>query len=133
MATTRTKLAARAPRRIGVLLAMFAAVFAVFLMSSAPAFAATSDEDDPYRISGNVQLDGEPLEGVHLTIDGPGGKQEVETDENGQWRVGVPEKNAEYTVTLDEETLPEGIAVVDDEDDTPNVKEAEMEPAAASR
>lgn len=126
MATTRTTIAARVPRRAVILLAMFAAVFALFLMSSAPAFAATADEDDPYRISGNVQLDGEPLEGVHLTIDGPGGKQEVETDENGQWRVGVPERNETYTVTLDESTLPEGIAVVDDGDDTPNVKEVEM-------
>lgn len=126
MATTRTKLATRVPRRAGILLAMLAAVFAVFLMSSTPAFAATADEGDPYRISGNVQLDGEPLEGVHLTIDGPGGKQEVETDENGQWKVSVPEKNTTYTVTLDEETLPEGIAVVDPDDDSPNVKEAEM-------
>jgi neutral amino acid transport system permease protein len=126
VATTRTTLAARAPRRIGVLLAVFAALFAVFLMTAVPASAAVTDEGDPFRISGNVQLDGEPLEGVTLTIDGPGGKQVVETDENGQWRVGVPEKNEDYTVTLDEETLPDGIAVVDPEDDTPNVKDAHV-------
>ncbi|HEX5858370.1 MAG TPA: branched-chain amino acid ABC transporter permease [Microbacterium sp.] len=88
-------------------------------MSAAPASAA---EDDPYRISGNVQLDGEPLAGVILVIDGPGGEQEVETDENGQWRVGVPERE-EYSVTLDESSLPEGIAVVEEGDDSPNVKE----------
>lgn len=93
------------------------------LATATPALAA---EDDPYRISGNVQLDGEPLEGVVLTVDGPGGEQEVETDENGQWRVGVPERGETYVVTLDEETLPEGIAVVDPEDDSPNVKEVEM-------
>ena len=93
--------------------------------TATPALAA---EDDPYRISGNVQLDGEPLEGVALTIDGPGGEQEVETDAEGQWRVGVPERGETYVVTLDEDTLPEGIAVVDAEgaDDTPNVKEVEM-------
>lgn len=108
------------------MLAMLAAVFAVFLMGTAPASAAPGADGDPYRISGNVQLDGVPLEGVHLTVDGPGGKQEVETDANGQWKVSVPEKNTTYTVTLDEETLPEGIAVVDPEDDSPNVKEAEM-------
>ncbi len=79
------------------------------VLSSSPAYA---DEDDPYRISGNVQLDGEPLEGVVLVIDGPGGEQEATTDAEGQWRVGVPERD-EYTVTLDESTLPEGIAVVD--------------------
>ena len=30
-----------------------------------------------------------------------------------KWAVGVPEKNADYTVTLNEDTLPEGIAVVE--------------------
>jgi branched-chain amino acid transport system permease protein len=123
VAPTRTALAARAPRTIGVLLALFAALFAVFLMTAGPAAAAPSADGDPFRVSGNVQLDGEPLEGVHLTIDGPGGKQEVDTDANGQWRVSVPAKDT-YTVTLDETTLPTGIAVVDPEDDTPNVKEA---------
>ncbi|MRG61267.1 branched-chain amino acid ABC transporter permease [Agromyces sp. CFH 90414] len=104
---------------MGVLIAALAAVIAVVTLTAGPAAAA---EGDPYRISGNVQLDGEPLEGVRLVIDGPGGEQEVETDENGQWRVSVPEKD-DYTVTLDEETLPEGIAVVDPEDDSPNEKD----------
>jgi branched-chain amino acid transport system permease protein len=126
VALTRSALATRAPRTIGVLLALIAALFAVVLMTAGPASAATTADGDPYRVSGNVQLDGEPLPGVHLTIDGPGGKQEVETDEKGQWRVSVPERNTTYTVTLDEDTLPSGIAVVDPEDDTPNVKEAEM-------
>lgn len=88
-----------------------------------PAFAA---EDDPFRLSGNVQLDGSPLEGVVLVVTGPGGEQKAETDAQGQWRVGVPEKSTEYVVTLDESTLPDGIAVVDAEDDTPNVKEVEL-------
>lgn len=106
-----------------------AALFGLMLIMLgllATATPALADEDDPYRISGNVQLDGEPLEGVVLIIDGPGGEQEVETDENGQWRVGVPERGETYVVTLDEDTLPEGIAVVDPEDESPNVKEVEM-------
>jgi branched-chain amino acid transport system permease protein len=98
-------------------------LFAMMSLTASPAFAA---EDDPYRISGNVQLDGQPLEGVRLVIDGPGGEQEVETDAEGQWRVGVPERGETYTVTLDEETLPDGIAVVNPEDDTPNEEEVEM-------
>ena len=118
-----TPLAASSPGRFARLIAAFllvlAALLGVGVLSAAPASAA---EDDPYRISGNVQLDGEPLAGVVLVIDGPGGEQEVETDENGQWRVGVPERE-EYTVTLDESSLPEGIAVVEEGDDTPNVKE----------
>jgi len=92
----------------GVLLALLAWLFA-----PTPAHAA---EGDPYTVSGNVQLDGEPLEGVALTIDGPGGEQEVETDADGRWSVKVPERGVEYTVTLDESTLPEGIAVIEDPD-----------------
>ncbi|WP_238707048.1 branched-chain amino acid ABC transporter permease [Microbacterium lushaniae] len=111
--------------RAGAIPALFALLLTLLgvFAGSAPAVAA---EDDPYRISGNVQLDGEPLEGVVLVIDGPGGDQEAETDAAGQWRVGVPERGEEYTVTLDEDTLPEGIAVVDPEDDSPNVKEVEV-------
>lgn len=112
-------------KRAGALPALFALLLTLLgvFAGSAPAFAA---EDDPYRISGNVQLDGEPLEGVILVIDGPGGDQEAETDAEGQWRVGVPERGEEYSITLDEDTLPEGIAVVDPEDDSPNVKEVEV-------
>ena len=50
------------------------------------------------------------------------------TDAEGKWAVGVPERNADYVVTLDEETLPEGIAVVEEGDDTPNVKEVTVGP-----
>ncbi len=111
--------------RAGALPAVFALLLTLMgvFAGAAPASAA---EGDPYRISGNVQLDGEPLEGVALTIDGPGGEQEVETDAEGQWRVSVPERGETYTVTLDEDTLPEGIAVVDPEDDSPNEKEVEV-------
>lgn len=116
--TTSTMVRGVRPRTITALVALFLMLLGV-LGTAAPALAA---EGDPYRISGNVQLDGEPLEGVSLTIDGPGGAQTVETDAEGQWRVSVPEKD-DYTVTLDEETLPEGIAVVDEEDDTPNEKD----------
>ena len=117
--TTRRVAGARVTAALFGLLLVALGLFA----GASPAQAA---EDDPYRISGNVQLDGEPLEGVALTVDGPGGKQEVETDAKGQWRVGVPERGETYVVTLDEDTLPEGIAVVDAEDDTPNVKEVEL-------
>ncbi|MTE24549.1 branched-chain amino acid ABC transporter permease [Microbacterium sp. ZXX196] len=116
----------RSPRRAraGWLLAALLAVAAIGGVAS-PASAA---EGDPYTVSGNVQLDGEPLEGVDLAIDGPGGEQQVTTDAEGQWRVWVPERGETYTVTLDEETLPEGIAVIDEtgEDDTPNIVEGEM-------
>jgi branched-chain amino acid transport system permease protein len=95
------------------------------------AIADTVDTDKyPYRVSGNVQLNGDPLEGVELTVEGNGITTEVATDAEGRWAVGVPERNADYTVTLDETTLPEGIAVVDEtgENETPNVSEVTVGP-----
>jgi neutral amino acid transport system permease protein len=114
-----------------VLLVLTTLLAALIMLSAAPpAHADEVGADEPYKISGNVQLDGEPLEDVLLTVKGDGGVDlEVETDAEGQWRVGVPER-AEYTVTLDESTLPEGIAVVDETgaDSTPNEKEVEIGP-----
>jgi len=109
------------PGVLEALVAFLAALLAV-LLAPTPAHAA---EGDPYSISGNVHHEGEPLEGVTLTIDGPGGEQEVETDAEGSWTVQVPERQADYVVTLHEDTLPEGVIVVDEEgeDETPNEKE----------
>jgi len=87
--------------------------FAV-MFGSAPAAHADDAglDDNPFRVSGNVQYNGDPLEDVKLTVEGGGYKVDVETDAEGKWRVGVPEK-AEYEVTLDESTLPDGVAVVE--------------------
>ncbi len=79
------------------------------------------DEYD-FRIFGIVELADEPIEDVRLVITGNGYEVDVETDAEGRWAVGVPEKG-DYDVTLDEDTLPEGIAVIDEEDETPNVRE----------
>lgn len=118
-------------RYLRAILLVFAALLGALLILSAasPAHADEVGEDEPYKISGNVQLDGEPLEDVRLTVEGNGVDVEVETDAEGQWRVGVPERET-YTVTLDEETLPEGIAVVDETgaDSSPNEKEVEIGP-----
>ena len=113
-------------RGAGVLILLAAAVgYMLGLLAAPPAQAA---EGDPYRISGIIRLDGEALPDVTLVIDGPGGQQEVVTGEDGRWQVFVPEQ-AVYTVTLDESTLPEGIAVIDETGatETPNVREANLE------
>ena len=119
----------RRQRRIpALLIAMLGVMFALLAATLAPAPSAHAAEGDPFRVSGNVHLDGAPLEGVALTIDGPGGPQEVTTDEDGRWEVFVPEQ-AEYTVSLDETTLPEGIAVIDESgaDETPSIREANLQ------
>jgi neutral amino acid transport system permease protein len=119
----------RRRRLAGAFVAVLAGLIGLQLLTPLAAFADEVDTDEyPYRVSGNVQLDGEPLDGVELNVEGNGIDTDVQTDENGQWAVGVPERNADYTVTLDESTLPEGIAVVDEASDTPNVKEVTVGP-----
>jgi neutral amino acid transport system permease protein len=83
-------------------------------LPSGSAQADSVGEELPFGISGNVKVDGQGVEGVKLSVSGPGYSADVETDENGQWFVGVPERT-NYSVTLDESTLPEGIAVLDGE------------------
>jgi neutral amino acid transport system permease protein len=119
----------RRRRLAGAFVAVLAGLIGLQLLVPLAAHADEVDTDKyPYRVSGNVQLDNVPLADVELNVKGNGIDTDVETDENGQWAVGVPEKNADYTVTLNEETLPAGIAVVEEGNDTPNVKEVTVGP-----
>ncbi len=63
-------------------------------------------------VAGNVKNEGEPVEGVLITVSGNGFTAEAVTDADGKFRIGVPERGS-YDVTLDESTLPEGVAVTD--------------------
>ena len=98
---------------------MFAAVGAAVLAFgvlglATPALADVVNPEMPYKVSGNVQNKGEPVGGVTITVAGAGGfSATVPSGDDGKFVVGVPERNADYTVTLDESTLPDGIAVVD--------------------
>jgi len=115
----------RAPRRLAaVLLAGLVAALTFSVAAPAAANEVGLDEFD-FKISGLVELADEPLAGVGLSIDGNGFSVEVESGADGRWAVGVPERG-DYTVTLDEETLPEGIAVVEttqEGDETPNSRD----------
>lgn len=93
-----------------MVLLLFVAL-ALSLLGASPAHADDVDVDKyDYTLTGNVTFDGEPLDGVVITVEGPGTDTEVKTGADGKWRVGVPEK-ASYTVTLDEDTLPKGVVV----------------------
>ncbi|WP_353826775.1 branched-chain amino acid ABC transporter permease [Agromyces sp. SYSU T0242] len=74
--------------------------------------AEPTAEEFEFFFTGNVQFEGDPLEGVRITVEGSGFEAETETDADGRWQVGVPEK-AEYELTLDEDTLPDGVVVED--------------------
>jgi neutral amino acid transport system permease protein len=103
----------RTSRLVAVLLA---AVFAGLAFSSASAASADEVGTDEYDFvfSGNVKYESQPLEDVRIIVEGDGFDSEVVTDAEGKWKIGVPEKE-EYTITLDEETLPEGVIVVEGE------------------
>lgn len=79
---------------------------------SASADEDTGEEIKQYRILGNVKLDGEPLQGVEITVTGPEFSATVVTDADGKWSVSVLDKTT-HTISLNESTLPEGIAVVE--------------------
>ena len=102
----------RSARSFG-LLTLLVALFGLAFAS--PAFANEGEAGTQYSdtISGIIREDGEPLEGVRVTVEGMGYSAEVFTGADGRWSIGVPELGP-YIVTLDENTLPEGIAVVED-------------------
>ena len=97
--------------------ALFASVLAGFALTTVMAGPAAADEvgTDEYNFifSGNVKYQGEPLEDVLIIVEGGGYSAEVETDADGRWRVGVPNKDV-YDITLVEATLPEGVIVAEE-------------------
>ena len=80
-------------------------------LPSTSAHADSVGEDQPFGVSGNVKVDGEPVAGVGISVSGNGYQANVVTDDKGQWFIGVPEQT-KYSVTLDEATLPDGVAVL---------------------
>ncbi|HLP23665.1 MAG TPA: branched-chain amino acid ABC transporter permease [Microbacteriaceae bacterium] len=115
---THAHIAARQAPVRRLLLALSAAVIAVFALSALPATAAHAAEepcDGAYKLSGNVKFNNEPLEGVKIHAEGNGQKCDATTDAAGQWVIMVAEKG-EYKVTLNQDSLPEGVIVADGQD-----------------
>ncbi|XVQ88954.1 ABC transporter permease subunit [Microbispora siamensis] len=77
----------------------------VFLLSS-PAWA------DGEALKGTLQNQGQPVNGVKISVAGEDGKPvgDATTGADGKWEVPVPEAG-KYKVTLDQATLPKGIAL----------------------
>ena len=97
--------------QIGLLTTVLTLVFGGLFSTSA--LADEVGADLPYKVVGNVKNEGEPLEGVRIVVSGGGYTAETVTDADGKWLIGVPEKAA-YSVTLDQTTLPSGIAVMEE-------------------
>jgi neutral amino acid transport system permease protein len=109
--------AKRSPGRWLFLLGILLSALTLSGIAASPAMAdeastESAEEEFEYFFVGNVTFEDEPLEGVLITVEGGGYEAEIETDAEGKWRLGVPEKG-EYELTLDEDTLPEGVVVAE--------------------
>lgn len=88
----------------------------------APASAEAEDLPDDtayaYKIQGNVRAGGEPVQGatvlVNGVVDGQVFQNGVETDENGRYEIGVPDRNGDWKVELVQDTIPPEIEVPTD-------------------
>ncbi len=97
--------------QISLLTTVLTLIFGGLFSTSASADAV--GEDLPYRVQGNVKNEGTALAGVRIVVSGGGYTAETVTDADGKWLIGVPEK-AGYSVSLDQTTLPAGIAVIEE-------------------
>ena len=97
--------------QIGLLTTVLTLIFGGLFTTSA--LADEVGADLPYKVQGNVKNEGIALEGVRIVVAGGGYTAETVTDAEGKWLIGVPEK-AGYSVSLDQSSLPEGIAVVEE-------------------
>lgn len=92
----------------------------------------TTTETSGLEISGVLIADGVRIPGAEVTVEGAGISETVVSDETGRWSVSVPEKSS-YTITLNIESLPEGVALVDPEAFVLNVKEEDWLTSTATR
>jgi branched-chain amino acid transport system permease protein len=107
----------RLVRALAILLAAVATMLGV--TAGAGAQEPAGEGDDPGEAIGGVLAyedeagEDVPAEGVELTVEGPDGFSEtVETDDEGAFEVAVPGPGT-YSVTLDEDTLPDEVVLRD--------------------
>jgi branched-chain amino acid transport system permease protein len=110
---------AKRPLRWAVVLAgAFLAAMMLLLGTPIGASAAATAPDEPggdqeatsFYFSGLITFEGDPVPDVTVSIEGGGFEAETITNDEGRWRLYVPEKD-DYTFTVDEETLPDGVIV----------------------
>ena len=99
--------------------AFLGVVIALSIFVLQPPSSALADETDDgqeitdFYFAGVITFDDEPVADVTVAVDGNGFNAETATDADGKWQLYVPEK-ATYTLTVDEDTLPEGVIVEGD-------------------
>ena len=87
---------------------LIAAVLGLVAVPAGATPAVCAPDASTACIQGTLKTSaGDPAVGVVLSVDGPAGTFEATTDDAGKWSVAVVEAG-DYTVTLDEATLPAG-------------------------
>lgn len=100
---------ARRPLVLALLLASFAMVFAALLPSGTA--QAAGEQVRGTLTTGSTG----PIAGVEVTVTTAGGDEvdSVETDDAGRFAIDLPDGAGDYTVTIDEDALPEGVTAGD--------------------
>lgn len=115
MSPTTSTLRRTTPLVIAILGVLLAAMMVLF---GAPGSASAAAPDTPggdqektdFYFAGVIKFDDKPVEDVTISVKGNGFDAETVTNAEGAWRLYVPEKD-KYTITVDEETLPDGVIV----------------------
>lgn len=115
---SRSQALTRRLPRIGTRrLLLVCAVIATALVLTTPAASAQEVPEGP-AIGGRLREADEPVEGVTFVVTQDGTEIGTdESDEDGEWVVPVPEPGT-YQVTIDVDTLPEGVSLRDPERET---------------
>lgn len=107
----------------GILLLFAALIVALLTFIPTAAHAETTDDESAMQtevcapsatvgcLSGTLRDAGK---GVVVSATGPGGTVSTETDDDGRWSLSV-EQPGEYSVTVDADTLPEGVTLRSEE------------------
>ena len=100
---------------IGALLAALCVLLlpgAASAQDATPTPAATPAAGTGETLQGRLANEGEPVEGVTITVTTAGGDEvaEADTDADGAFSIPVPGPG-DYTIALDEESLPDGVAI----------------------
>ncbi len=112
----------------GLLLALLIAPLAL-LMTSSSAHAAElcMPDEQTSCLVGTLRTEEGPVADIDLTISDPAGTETtVTTDDAGKWNLPATEAG-EYTVTIDEDSLPEDVGVVGATEKKVNVKIGEKQ------
>lgn len=110
----------------GLLLALLLAPLLLMLASPAQAADPCVPDSETSCIVGTIRSEEGPVEGVEITVSGGSVEETVATDEFGKWNVPVTEPG-EYTVTVVEDSFPDGLAAQGPTERKLNVKIGEKQ------